>query len=149
MKSTVLCVFLLGFIFLFSCHTAQISSQTPDAGKTTMAMTPTPPPFVTWDKKTVELGPVKKGERRSLYYEFTNTSGEPVQIDIVDACQCTTVDFPRGVIEPGQKGRLDVTFDSAEKNAAETISINVIFKNTHSNGVPRIEIVEYKFDLVN
>lgn len=150
MKSAVHCCCLLGFIFLFSCHTAQINGQTADAAQVTNAATvQTALPFVSWDKKTVELGPVKKGEVRTLFYEFTNTSGEPAQIDIVDACECTTVDYPRGVIEPGQKGRLDVTFNSAEKNAAETISINVIFKNTHPNGVPRIEIVEYKFDLVN
>ena len=148
MRSIVHCFILFGFIFLLSCHAAQISGQTPEAGQVTTGAAKTPPPFVSWDKKTVELGPVKKGEQRTMYYEFTNTSGGPVQIDIVDACECTTVDYPRGVIEPGQKGRLDVTFNSAEKNAAETISINVIFKNTHANGVPRIEIVEYKFDLV-
>ena len=107
-----------------------------------------PPAFVTWDKKMVELGPVKKGEKRSLFYDFTNTSGETVQIDIVDACDCTKVDFPRGPIEPGAKAHLGVTFDSTEKDASETISINVIFKNTHPNGVPYIETVEYKFDLV-
>lgn len=96
----------------------------------------------------IELGPVKRGEKRSMTYEFTNTFGENIQIDIVDACECTKIEFPRGVIEPGKKGRLDVTFDSKEKEKSETISINVIFKNTHANGVPRIEVVEYKFEIV-
>ena len=107
-----------------------------------------PPGFVSWDKKMVKLGDVKKGETRSFFYEFTNTSGEDIQIEIVDACECTKVEFPRGILENGKKGRLDVVFDSAEKNEAETISINVIFKNKHPNGVPRIEIVEYKFGLL-
>lgn len=95
----------------------------------------------------IELGPVKRGEKRNMSYEFTNTFGENIQIDIVDACSCTTVEFPRRAIEPGKKGRLDVIFDSTEKEKGETISINIIFKNTHSNGVPRIEIVEYKFEI--
>lgn len=132
---------IICWLLLPACHSAQniaASEKTP----------PAPPPFVTWDKKTIDLGSVKKGEHRSMVYEFTNTSGETAQIDIVDACECTKVEFPRGPVEPGQKGRLDVVFDSTEKNAAETISINVIFKNTHPNGVPRIEIVEYKFDLI-
>lgn len=123
----------VSLFFFLACHTAQQAQ--------------TAPGFVSWDKKLIDLGAVKKGEKRSMAFEFTNTSGEKVQIDIVDACECTKVEFPRGVIEPGQKGRLDVTFDSTEKDASETISINVIFKNTHQNGVPRIEIVEYKFDL--
>lgn len=96
----------------------------------------------------VALGPVKKGEQRSLFYEFTNTSPEPVQIEIVDACDCTKVEFPRGKIAPGGKGRLDVIFNSAEKDASETIGINVIFVNTKPDGTPRIEMVEYTFDLV-
>lgn len=139
---------LFSIVFLLSCHTAKISGQTMEARPTPETSKVVSPPFVTWDKKSLELGAVKKGERRTMFYEFTNTSGEPVQIDIVDACDCTTVDYPRGIIAPNQKSRLDVTFNSAEKDAAETISINVIFKNTHPNGVPRIEIVEYKFELV-
>lgn len=109
--------------------------------------TKTTPGFVSWDKKMVELGAVKKGDKRSFFYEFTNTSGEGIQIDIVDACDCTKVEFPRGIIETGKKGRLDVVFDSTEKSESETISINVIFKNKQANGVPHIEVLEYRFNL--
>lgn len=95
----------------------------------------------------VDLGKVKKGEKRNLFFELTNTSGQEIKIDIVDACECTRVDFPRGVIAPGAKGRFDVTFDSTEKEAAETIGITIVFRETDANGNPRIESVEYKFDL--
>ncbi|MEQ1745968.1 MAG: DUF1573 domain-containing protein [Saprospiraceae bacterium] len=132
-KTLLLAISTLLFV---TCHTAQKAQPAPLPG------------FVSWDKKMVELGTVKRGEKRSMSYEFTNTFGENIQIDIVDACACTKVDFPRGVIEPGKKGRLDATFDSTEKEKGETISITIIFKNTHANGVPRIEVVEYRFDIV-
>ena len=103
--------------------------------------------FVAWDKKKIELGAVKKGDKRSMNFEFTNTSGTDIQIDIVDACDCTKVDFPRGVIAPGGKGKLDVVFNSAEKEAPETIGINVVFKQTDAAGNPRIEVVEYTFTI--
>ena len=96
----------------------------------------------------VDLGPVKKGEKRTTFFEFTNTSGAEAQIDIVDACECTKVDFPRGVFAPGQKGRLDVVFDSKDKDEDETIGITVVFKQIDEKGNPRIESVEYKFQLV-
>lgn len=95
----------------------------------------------------IDLGKVKKGEKRTLFFELTNTSKEEIQIEIVDACECTKVDFPRGPIAPGGKGRFDVTFDSTEKEAAETIGINVVFKNLDAAGNPRIETVEYKFEI--
>lgn len=136
---------------LLACNTPQnaLAAATP--------VTPEPPAsaakpaerplFVTWDKKFVDLGKVHKGEKRQLFYDFINTSGKDVQIDIVDACACTTIDFPRGVIPPNGKGRLNVEFDSSEKDASETIGITVVFKNTDANGNPIIESLEYKFDL--
>jgi len=128
---------LLSLSIFFSCATAQ-TSQTIQTPQTT---------FITWDKKMVDLGTVKKGEKRTLFFELTNTSGADIQIDIVDACECTKVEFPRGVIKPGGKGRLDATFDSTEKDAPETIGINVVFKQTDAAGNPRIEMVEYKFEI--
>lgn len=128
----------LGFLttFLLSC-TSATKAQTQPAQAT----------FVTWDKKMIELGTVKKGEKREMFFDFTNTSGEDIQIEIVDACACTTTDFPRGILKPGAKGRIDATFDSTEKTAPETIDIRVIFKNTDAAGVPKIEVVQYRFNL--
>ena len=143
MKLNTILPFLTLLICL-ACNTAQ-QAQTSPASSTPPAKTK--PAFVTWDKKLIELGKVKRGEKREMFFEFTNTSGQDIQIDIVDACSCTTVDFPRGIITPGGKGRLDVVFDSTEKEAAETIGITVVFKNTDENGFQKIESVEYKFEL--
>ena len=136
---------LLSFFTLLSCHSAQTVQvvAAPPAPAAKAAGT-----FVTWDKKMVDLGPVKKGETRTTFFEFTNTSGADIQIDIVDACECTKVDFPRGVFVPGTTGRLGVVFDSKDKDASETIGITVVFKQNDEKGNPRIESVEYKFELV-
>lgn len=133
-------------VVLLACNTPQKAQTSTTTVPTTQPATPLP--FVTWDKKMVDLGKVKKGEKRTLFFELTNTSGQEIQIEIVDACECTKVDFPRGPIAPGAKGHFDVTFDSTEKDADETIGINVVFKNTDAAGNPRIETVEYKFELL-
>lgn len=139
-KSLIIC---LAFLSITACHTAQ-TVQAPPASSSPAAK----PAFISWDKKKLDIGTVKKGEKRSFHFEFTNTSGNDVQIEIVDACDCTTTDYPRGVIAPGAKARLDVIFNSAEKDADETIPINLIFKNLDAAGNPRIETVEYSFKLV-
>ncbi|MBL7827834.1 MAG: DUF1573 domain-containing protein [Saprospiraceae bacterium] len=135
----------LTIAILFSCHTAQ-KAQTVAAPVSNQVATK--PSFVTWDKKMVDLGQVKKGEKKELFFEFTNTSGQDIQIDIVDACACTTVDFPRGVIAYKEKGKITAVFDSTEKEAGETIGITIVFKNTDEQGNPKIESVEYKFELI-
>lgn len=133
---------LLTTVILLACNTAQ-KAQSPAP-----AVAGAQPAFVTWDKKMIDIGKVKKGEKREMFFEFTNTSGQDIKIDIVDACECTKVDFPRGTIAPKGKGRLDVVFDSKDKTADETIGITIVFENMDANGNPRIESVEYKFELL-
>ena len=133
-------------ILFFACNATKPAAPISPAANTTSTAKPAAS-FVTWDKKMVDIGKVKKGDKKSLFFEFTNTSKEDIQIDIVDACECTKIEFPRGIITPNGKGRLDVLFNSTEKDTSETIGINVVFKNTAPDGNPRIEVVEYKFDI--
>ncbi|MFM9949376.1 MAG: DUF1573 domain-containing protein [Saprospiraceae bacterium] len=141
---------LLTLAVFLSCNTAQ-KAQTLPLPAVALAkeghQSPIPAPFVTWDKKMVDLGKVKKGEKRTLFFDLTNTSGQEIQIEIVDACECTKVDYPRGPIAPGGKGHFDVIFDSTEKDASETIGITIVFKQSDAAGNPRIESVEYKYEL--
>lgn len=134
---------LFSLTLLMACQTTQ-QAQSPTLAPSPKAATD----LVTWDKKLVELGKVKKGEKRSMAFEFTNTSGVDVQLEGVSACDCTTVDYPRTVIPPNGKGHLDVVFDSTEKDASEKIDIDLIFKNTDAAGNPRIERVSYSFELM-
>ncbi len=135
-------LFPLLTLFL-ACHTAQKAQGPP------IAALPKPlTALVTWDKKFVDLGTVRKGEKRSMTFEFTNISGGDVQLEGISACECTTVDYPRLAIPFNGKGRLEVVFDSTEKDAAEKIDIDLIFKNTDAAGNPRIERVSYQFELV-
>jgi hypothetical protein len=146
MEQTVLV--LLATLSIAACKAQEKSAAAPVATAATPAAAPAAPAaFVTWDNKLINLGKVKKGEKRELFFTFTNTSGKDIQIDLVDACHCTTTDYPRGIIPPGGKARVDAIFDSTEKEASETIDIRVIFKQNHPNGDPIIETVQYKFEL--
>lgn len=134
---------LLSLTLLLACQTPQ-QAQSPTLAPAPHSATD----LVTWDNKLVDLGKVEKGEKRSMAFEFTNTSGVDIQLEGVSACDCTTVDYPRTVIPPNGKGHLDVVFDSTEKEASEKIDIDLIFKNTDAAGNPRIERVSYSFDLI-
>ncbi len=68
----------------------------------------------------------------------------------MSSCECTTVDWPEGqVFRPGAKGEISIVFDSTEKEQSETVDVDVILKNTDSNGNPIFYILQYKFELID
>jgi hypothetical protein len=102
-----------------------------------------------FQKPFIELGTVKKGEKKSLSFSFTNTGTEAMEIDLISACECTTVKYPEHPIESGKSGVLDVVFDSKDKDKSETITLTIILKNTYpETGYPVVFECKYHFDLI-
>ena len=133
--------------FLLSTITVSLLAIACGTAKKAMPAVPKTTDWVTWEKPFIELGQVKKGEKRSFFYDVVNTTAGDVQVEIIDACDCTKVDFPRGVLKPGEKGRFDVVFNSAEKDESETIEITIIWKNKDAAGNPRFDRVKYHYEL--
>ena len=106
-------------------------------------------PVMTFEKPFIDLGAVKKGEKRSFSFPFSNTGTAPLTIDIVSACECTTTEYPTKDIQPGEKAAIEVVFDSTEKEEEETIDIDIFLTQTDPNtGGPIVERVQYHFELL-
>ncbi len=112
--------------------------------------TPTEITQFEFDKTLVELGEVKKGDKRSFSYTMTNTGSTDIEIEYVSYCDCTTVDYPEGrVLKPGEEMLFDVVFDSTTKDEEETIEIEMELKNIDpSNGLPYYLTLDYHFIIV-
>ena len=104
---------------------------------------------LTFEKESIELGKVKKGDKETFQYHFTNSGSEAIEIAIVSGCECTTLDWTRGEIKPGEKGVIDVIFDSTEKEASETVDVDLYLKNINPKTESRyLFILDYTFELV-
>ena len=104
--------------------------------------------MMTFEEAYLDLGKVKKGEKRHFEYTFTNIGKEDIEIDLISACECTETDYPAKSFAPGEKGKIKVTFDSSKKDAEETIDIDIFLKNTDPNtGGPVVERIQYHFDI--
>ncbi|MEL6274120.1 MAG: OmpA family protein [Bacteroidota bacterium] len=105
-------------------------------------------PVLRFDHRKLNLGLVKKGETRSFSYTFTNIGSAPAQIMLIQACDCTTTEHDNSKIyQPGESGTIEVTFDSKDKTAAETITVDIFLEQNDAREVPIIEAVEYDFDI--
>jgi len=105
-------------------------------------------PAMQFEAETLDLGPIKKGEKRTFQYTFTNVGKEDIEIDLVSGCDCTTLDWPRLPVKPGEKGTIDVIFDSTEKEDSEPVDIDIYLKNIDpKTGYPMLKILDYSFQL--
>ncbi len=103
---------------------------------------------ITFVQENLDIGTVKRGEKRTFQYQFTNTGTESIEIAIVSGCDCTTLEWTRGVIAPQDSGVIDVIFDSSEKEASETVDVDMYLKNINKKSDSQyLFILDYTFEL--
>jgi len=102
--------------------------------------------IVKFDRELIDLGQVKKGNQVTDQFVFTNISDEDVKIDIVSTCECTEAKWSSGVVKPGEKGKIDFTFDSNKKDEVEPVDVDVYFINVNPDtGNPYSIYLQYTF----
>lgn len=102
--------------------------------------------FLKFETRNIDLGLVVKGAVVDTVFNFTNNSEIDIEIDIIDACECTTLDWTRGSISPGTTGKIHVRFDSAKKDIEEEISIDITLMNDDPiTGGPVMDAVYYTY----
>ena len=70
-------------------------------------------PVVTWSKESFDFGKIKQNKAVTVEFELTNTGNAPLLVVKVEpACNCTTSDYTKSPIMPGQKGTVKVSFDA-------------------------------------
>ena len=104
-------------------------------------------PIMTFPQRIIDLGDVKRGEKREFTYEFVNRGDTPLEISIISACDCTTTDYSTRPVPPGESGVIKVIFDSTEKEESEVIDVDIYLENVDAKGNPIVEMLQYKYNL--
>ena len=79
-----------------------------------------------------------EGDEIEARYEFENIGSQNLEIEIVSACNCMELNWPRQAVAPGQRGIIEVVFDTKGLSGLVSKDIDVIFKNTDKNGYPLV-----------
>lgn len=105
--------------------------------------------YLKFDTRTIDLGEVKKGTVVDTVFRFTNPTKETIQIDIIDACVCTALEWTLDEIPPGGEGAIHISFDSNKKDKNEPIDIDITLINEDPNtGGPVMDNVVYTFKMI-
>lgn len=91
-----------------------------------------------FDSSTYHFGAVKQGQSVSRKIHFRNIGNDDLVINLISACECTTIDWPRLPVKPGKWAVLDVRYDSKNKSGAQIIDIEIL-----ANTNPEISYTKY------
>ncbi len=91
------------------------------------------------------FGFVKKGDVVTIEYEFTNIGNQPAIITEIKAeCSCTTVEFPKQPISPGQSEKIIVKFDTKTVYDRQDRTVEIISNAKNSSQKLRFKGVVLK-----
>ena len=87
---------------------------------------------IRYDKDEHDFGTISEGEIVTHIFTYTNVGEGPLSItDIESRCGCTIPKWTRKPIMPGEKGEIEVVFDSRKRTEKQAKAIIV-----YTNGQP-------------
>jgi len=147
MKYLQFILLLMFSVFAYSIS-AQVQTEALLEEETLTAVDFKVGPAMTFDNPQKNIGKIKRGDKKAMEFHFTNTGTEDLKIEIVSGCECTTLDWPRLPIKPGDSGVITALFDSTEKEKSEVVDIDINLENLDEDGYPMFVRVQYAFELV-
>lgn len=111
--------YLLFLIFAWTVSMAQDESKTG--------------PVIKFEESTHEFGEIEQGDKVNYIFTFTNTGTEPLILtEVVTTCGCTAPSWSREPVLPGEKGEVQITFNSAHKMGRQNKGITILSNAVNS-----------------
>lgn len=105
---------------------AAATSQTPPEDPAAKKAESLPRTTIKFETETFDFKKIKEGDEVPYRFNFTNTGTNDLFItNVKPSCGCTTPTFTQEAVKPGQKGFIDVKFNSSGKSGVQKKSITV------------------------
>jgi len=160
MNKLLLTLMAAGLLMSACQQSAKTNTTTPPASLTTP--TPSAPvspaavstaavmsngPQMKFEYDTHDFGKINQGDKVTYKFNFANVGKSPLIISsAVASCGCTTPEWPKGPIKPGDGGQITVTFNSAGKKGLQDKMITISANTNPAQNVVHLvgEVVEKK-----
>lgn len=102
-------------------------------------------PNISWESPTHNFGDIQEKDGKVTHkFKFTNTGNEALVITRVKpSCGCTSSDYTKAPVKPGQKGYVSATFDPARRPGKFSKSITVT-----TNAKPPISTLRFTGNVI-
>ena len=103
------------------------------------------PTTMEWSEESHDFGKIPEGDKVSHTFTFRNTGNNPLKIETVKpSCGCTTPDWTKDEIAPGETGMIKVEFDSKGKIGMQRKSVTVI-----ANTSPKAKVLSFSGEVIS
>jgi hypothetical protein len=148
----IIAILFAGSTLLLSCHSrknGKLEDISSDAvmnpntatGKADLSKLPA----FKFDEEIHDFGKIYEGETVAYDFSFTNVGkSELVIADVSTSCGCTVTEYPKNPIRPGEKGKINVKFNSAGKHGYQSKNIMIA-----ANTQPNTTVIRIKAEVVN
>lgn len=131
MKYLIIALLTVSFFFI-SCENNQKNQLSSTEKAIPVALRPTAEkqPKLSFKISKVYFGNIYEGDTLRYTYHFTNSGNLPLKIINVNAsCGCTTPEWSKELVQPGEKGFVKIKFDSQGRTGLNSKTVT-IYANT-------------------
>jgi Protein of unknown function (DUF1573) len=98
-----------------------------------------------FNQEFIHFDTVVEGELLRYQFAFSNlNSKQPLEIDIVSACDCIATEWTTDPVQPGFMGFVEITLDTKAMRGPISKDVDVVFKNTDGKGYPLVKQLKVK-----
>ncbi|KAA3647406.1 MAG: DUF1573 domain-containing protein [Bacteroidetes bacterium] len=100
-------------------------------------------PAFDFEEEVMDFGEIAQGEKVKRVFRFMNSGKSDLIIsDAKGSCGCTVPVWPKNPIAPGEKGEIEVVFDSNGKQGRQHKTITLV-----ANTIPNTKVIAIKGDI--
>ena len=102
-------------------------------------------PMITFDKTEHNFGKVIAGEMVKYNFKFTNTGKEDLVLsNVSSSCGCTVPSYTTDPIKPGERGDIEVVFNTQGRKGIQNKTITVLSNATTNKTLLKIKATVYE-----
>ncbi len=125
-KQAALLITMGGMWLLLACSGHNDSRGSADSDSSMLEQSPYVQPLIVFDTLDHDFGTIVEGEMVVCYFQYINGGETDLIIKSVEAsCGCTTPDWSRAPLRPGEKAYLKIIFDATGRSGAQRKIITI------------------------
>ena len=120
-------VISLAFLFMFACSGQNGRDVTKALDEENMGHDASNQADIIFDTLSYDFGTIIEGEMVVCYFDYENQGkGELVITSVEAGCGCTSPDWNREPLKPGEKDQLKIVFNASGRSGSQLKSVTVV-----------------------